>query len=278
MILEELKWLPDLTEQEKQLANYILNHPDAVLSATAQTIAMSSYTSKSTVTRLCQKLGFTGYRDFRLQYAAEQSIQEASSRLLTSESIRVAASSMKAPQYTEDLHTSVIRKTNMLLDKQALSRVLLRMKRCNTLMYYGTGTNFFRLQGLCLRLQALGYHAYAYDAYHRYNDTQIGRPERKRIAFVVSTTGKNPVMVECAKLLKKNNVWTVAICSKSSDQLSQLADETLISYWNPEHGEMMMVARELSLQYILDTLFISCYAETLKTHEYDFSVIEDTNE
>lgn len=275
MILEELKWLSNLTDQEKILADYIIRFPDTIFSATAHVLAMSSYTSKGTVTRLCQKLGFQGFADFKLKYALECSLREASNQLLNPSVIREASSSHKAPQFTLELHQSVIAKTAALLDSQALSRVLVRMKHCKYLAFYGTGTNFFKLQGLCLRLQVLGYQAYAYDTYYGYIDAKLERNYENQIAFLVSTTGNNPAVLESARKLKNCGIWMVAICSKMHDALSKLTDETLITYWNPESTEMMMVARDISLQYVLDTLFISCYAESLKTASYNMDAIGD---
>ena len=275
MILDDLKWLGNLTEQERTLAEYILSYPDAILGSTTQILAMSSYTSKATVTRLCQKLGFQGYADFKLRYAQEQSLRQVSSQLLVPSAIREAASSHKAPSFTEKLYESVIANTMALLDRQALSHVLVKMKHCGNLAFYGTGINYFKIQALCLRLQTLGYHAYAYDGYYRYMDTRLEATNMDKIAFVVSTTGKNPAIVESAQKLRERGIWTVAICSRKNSTLSKMANETLLTYWNPDSTEMMMVARDISLQYILDTLFISCYAESLKTTSYDMSALED---
>lgn len=73
MIIDKIKALDHLTIQEKYLVDYILDNPDDILQKNINELAQLSYTSTATVSRLCKKLGFKGYKDFKYQYAAEYS-------------------------------------------------------------------------------------------------------------------------------------------------------------------------------------------------------------
>ena len=73
MIIDKIKALDHLTIQEKYLVDYILGNPDDILQKNINELAQLSYTSTATVSRLCKKLGFKGYKDFKYQYAAEYS-------------------------------------------------------------------------------------------------------------------------------------------------------------------------------------------------------------
>ena len=73
MIIDKIKALDHLTIQEKYLMDYILDNPDDILQKNINELAQLSYTSTATVSRLCKKLGFKGYKDFKYQYAAEYS-------------------------------------------------------------------------------------------------------------------------------------------------------------------------------------------------------------
>lgn len=65
MIIDKIKALDHLTIQEKYLVDYILGNPDDILQKNINELAQLSYTSTATVSRLCKKLGFKGYKDFK---------------------------------------------------------------------------------------------------------------------------------------------------------------------------------------------------------------------
>lgn len=61
----------DLSVSEKNLADYILEHRQQVLSLSVQALAKAAFVSPSTVVRLCQKLGLNGYAQFKIQLASD---------------------------------------------------------------------------------------------------------------------------------------------------------------------------------------------------------------
>jgi len=70
-IIEALERQHRFTKTDSAIADYILSHPDAVVSLTIEQLAAATYTSRSAVLRLCKKLGSSGYRDFRVELARE---------------------------------------------------------------------------------------------------------------------------------------------------------------------------------------------------------------
>ena len=71
MIIDKMKTLDHLTIQEKYLVDYIINNQEDILKKNINELAKLSYTSSATISRLCKKLGFNGYKEFKYQYAAE---------------------------------------------------------------------------------------------------------------------------------------------------------------------------------------------------------------
>ena len=74
MLIEQIKEIKDPTYQEEAIINYLVEHPDAVDNATANDLADLTYTSASTVVRLCKKIGFKGYPEFKIQWIKEQTM------------------------------------------------------------------------------------------------------------------------------------------------------------------------------------------------------------
>ena len=66
-VLETLRQaLPELSKSERRAADYLLQYTQRYArSMTCDAIAAASGSSRSAVIRLCQKLGFRGYAEFR---------------------------------------------------------------------------------------------------------------------------------------------------------------------------------------------------------------------
>ncbi len=57
---------------EKAVVEYFINHFDSVVDMTTLQVAKHTFTSNATVVRVCQKLGYKGFNDFKLKYLTEQ--------------------------------------------------------------------------------------------------------------------------------------------------------------------------------------------------------------
>lgn len=87
MLLFQLKEERDFTSHEKDVARYILSHMDQIPDMSASQLAKASLTSKATVVRLGQKLGLSGYQEFKLKLVAEINQDRRISQLLAEEPI-----------------------------------------------------------------------------------------------------------------------------------------------------------------------------------------------
>ena len=67
-ILVQIKQLTNLTENEKILVEFILNHHERFLKMSAKQISQEIFVSNSTIYRLCQKLNLAGLSELKYKY------------------------------------------------------------------------------------------------------------------------------------------------------------------------------------------------------------------
>ena len=72
LIRENLKELTTLSSSEQEVAANILKLGIEIKDMSVRELASYSYTSTSAVTRLCNKLGFKGYKDFKVAFLNEE--------------------------------------------------------------------------------------------------------------------------------------------------------------------------------------------------------------
>ncbi|MBS5983912.1 MAG: MurR/RpiR family transcriptional regulator [Clostridium butyricum] len=71
IILDQLKDKIKFTRLELEIIEYITENFKKILHMTADELGAVTYTSTSSIIRLCQKLGFKGYKEFKVQLAIE---------------------------------------------------------------------------------------------------------------------------------------------------------------------------------------------------------------
>ena len=76
MIIGKLQYNNSFSEVERELAQYILEHPESVVEMNIRQLALVSYSSPATITRLCRKIGAKGFTDFKVKLSGELHSQE----------------------------------------------------------------------------------------------------------------------------------------------------------------------------------------------------------
>jgi DNA-binding MurR/RpiR family transcriptional regulator len=96
-LLEKMRETERFSEREQKVVEYLLKNPSETL--TIQQLAEKTYTSKAMVVRMCQKLGFDGYRQFK-----EAFIKAAESRKYVVESIDYSQPFQKGEGVSDFIH------------------------------------------------------------------------------------------------------------------------------------------------------------------------------
>ncbi|KZL89622.1 MurR/RpiR family transcriptional regulator [Clostridium magnum] len=71
IISNNLESMNSFSKSEEILAKYILNKKENIEKLSTKDLANATYTSPSTVIRLSQKLGFSGWNEFKEKYLEE---------------------------------------------------------------------------------------------------------------------------------------------------------------------------------------------------------------
>ncbi|HAJ54882.1 MAG TPA: MurR/RpiR family transcriptional regulator, partial [Lactobacillus sp.] len=61
----------ELTKSEKKVADYVLSVGQKVIYATMTDIKKATHVGDATIVRFCQKLGYSGFTDFKIEIAKE---------------------------------------------------------------------------------------------------------------------------------------------------------------------------------------------------------------
>ena len=116
--LEHLRREEHFTENEKQIARYILKQPEAATRMSSRELARETFTSPTSVLRFCKKLGFHNYNDFKVNIVSElKSIDLASTIVSRNENALLVLGKMAT------LEAQVIKETMRRASPEALEGI-----------------------------------------------------------------------------------------------------------------------------------------------------------
>lgn len=164
MLLFQLKEERDFTSHEKDVARYILSHMDQIPDMSASQLAKASLTSKATVVRLGQKLGLSGYQEFKLKLVAEINQDRRISQLLAEEPITKDSTYGDIIQILPSLYDKAVTNTRLTQNKNNMLRINNFVQSAECIDIYGTGVSYMLAQAAAFKFATLGVESSAYES------------------------------------------------------------------------------------------------------------------
>ncbi|RDY30663.1 MurR/RpiR family transcriptional regulator [Lachnotalea glycerini] len=260
MVLEKLRNQSGFTENEKNIADYILSHMKTVQRLTAEEMGRETLTSKSTVVRLCKKLGLWGYQELKKQILVEQALENNMKRKHEPPVIDGKSRYTDYLSALDWVYESAIGKMHEQLNHNIVKRVINQLNKMERIEFYSSGLGYAIGEATAHRYSTLGIESTAYSSINEvFLATNKSNP--KTAAFVISLSGKNPSAINNAEMLKRYGIYVIGIVGAFSKEIEQHCDEVIHMMEGkliPGTEHMTVV---LSANYIFDFIFMGLLAK-----------------
>lgn len=234
-ILDQLARVhPDLTGPQRQVADYILKHPDKVRDATVIDICEATGSSEPVLFAVCRAAGCKGYKQLKIDLAGELAVRQArrsTTRSLLEESAPdVELNGNETPQqlarkigavYLESVESAIEQ-----LDGKAFARAVKLLSRAGKAVIYGMGTSghvarigeYALLRaGVTVNCSTDSFVQLAYVA-------ALGKGD---VAMAISYMGEHAETTEALSLARKRGASTIALTCRTDSALARAADVVL---------------------------------------------------
>lgn len=241
-----------------QLAAYICEHPASVCNMDVRTLAEKTYTSASSVVRLCHHLGFEGYKEFRhcllLEIAALGSEVNHEEKQLTAET-----SIAEIIDSVTEKNIQVLYDSRHILNADTVEQCVQLLRRCRSVLLFGVGASLCAAKDAYLKFLRLNKPCVVNEDWHsQLLQARNAAPEDAAIIF--SYSGQTQEMVACMRELKEKGTPCIAITRFAPSQVAKLADYCLYIAANESlfrNGAMSSRLAQLNVVDILYTAFAS---------------------
>src|SRR5579875_1041066 len=124
-----------LRAAEQRVADFVLAHPDELIYLTVTELADRTSTSESTVVRLCQKIGYKGYQEFKIVLARD--LVEPTTELYAAIEPNDDLPTIKTKVF--QANAQALRDTIEVLDDEQLARAVDALAAASRVEIYGVG-------------------------------------------------------------------------------------------------------------------------------------------
>lgn len=264
LVLREQMGTMSGTEQE--IARYMLEHPQDVIDCSIHDLAKKTFSSASSIVRLCHRLGFEGFKEFRKAVTFELAVRD-----------QTQAEERKELSHSDSLEEIIekityknimsLEETKNLMDVGTLERCLALIQRARCIYLFGLGASLCAAKDAYLKFLRLNKPCVTNEDWHsQLLQARNARPDD--LGIVISYSGNTVEVIECMKALKENRTPIIAITRCMDTPVSALADEKLYTTANESVFRSGAMSSRMSQLNIIDVLYTalanSQYEESLK--------------
>lgn len=257
-IMTQLEFELDFSHSEKEIAHYILNEGEKVLTLSIKELAQKTYTSPATIVRLCHKLDLEGYSDFKIKYSAELQFDLAhTNRIDVNFPFSKNDSDSMIVHKLASLNQEVVAETIQLIDFDQLHQIVELLYHNYDIDIYGTGNSLLAalsFQHKMMRIQRnVNLKMIAGEqVFMSYNSNP------NKVAMIISYSGETNELIKVAKILKDKKTPIIILTSIGDNRLSHYANYILnIGSREKIFTKIAPFASQTSMEYILNVIF-SC--------------------
>ena len=248
-----------MSATERSVADYLLGHQREAIELSIHQLAERTFTSPSTVIRMCQRIGFKGYKEFRQAVTCEVAARRLDHTRGRAEITRSDSLDDIVDKITCQNIMS-LEDTKNLIDAGTLRACVDLVRNARTVLLFGLGASLCAVRDLNLGFLRLNKSCVVNDDCHA-QLLQAKNASKEDLAIVLSCSGETAEVVECVKALRENCTPIIAITRRVDSQVAALSDYRLYTAGDGSAACGGTMAVHISQLNVIDILF-TAYANS----------------
>ncbi|GAB1439667.1 SIS domain-containing protein [Providencia sp.] len=251
--------LPRLAENQRKIAQFILENPEDVLNLSSQQLAEILDVSQSAIVKFSQKVGVKGYPALKLalsEIIGRQQLNESAPHTALHNRIAPDDNLMVVAQKLAIEKNNSITETTKRIDFKAFERIVEMVDQAQRVQIVGIGGSGLTAKDLSYKLQKIGITTLVESDHH----VQIAAAltlNSADVQIVISFTGKRKDMLTAANIANKQGARIIAITHDRESPLAQIADYVLESVAEENEWRSSSISSRTAQNTITDLLFMA---------------------
>lgn len=236
---------------EKKVAQYILENPKDIIHLSITELADNSHASEATVFRLCQRLGYKGYQDLKINLAGAviEPIKNINEEINESDEMYIIMQKLLQLDMYNLEHTVKVNKSKDI--EKAVDLIV----RANQLLFFGMAGSGALAVDACHKFIRTGLHCTVQtDSHWQAIYGSLAKENDVVIAF--SNSGSNKELIESLAIARKAGAKVITITSHAISPIAKVSDVVLVSYAKEVMFRSESLGSRISALLLADFLYI----------------------
>lgn len=233
--------LKNLNSLEMDIYEFVITHKEEISSMRIRDFAKSVNVSTSTILRFCNKLGYSGFSEFKIKF-----------KIFIEEKKEFSISNT-------DIHLTIANLERMAVsdvDKKIIEASLL-ISKATHIVFLGLGSSSILCKYAVRLLFSFGIvSSYVDDPYY----PQDIRFSEETVFIIISVSGDTPDTIQFVNNFKKHCGKVISITNYANNTISKLSDVNIPYYVHPEFIDLSNVTTQIPVVYILESIAKRTYS------------------
>lgn len=249
-----------LREYQKQMGaaetgvvRFLLEEPETAAGLSVHALAGECFTSPSTVIRMCKRLGFEGYREFKHTLICELAVR-GGTHVRQMEEITEQDRLDQIIDKITYKNIESLEDTKKLLDARVMKECVESLCSCKTIYLFGIGSSLLVARDAYLKFLRINKSCILNDDWHS-QLLQARNMKKDDLGLIISYSGKTTEMIECARTIQRVGARFILITRFSVSPLSEMADLNLYVAANESIFRSGAMGSRISQLNVVDILY-----------------------
>ena len=236
-----------LTVSENEIAQYVINNAETVVSSTITSIAKTTNTSEASINRFCKKIGFKGFNSFKIALAQENFYNS-----MKDQSDSGAQEGFVATVSRDYRHMLV--NTTAMLDEDSVVQAAAAIRQARHVYIFGLAYTAFVARELEFKLSMVGLFV---KALTDISDIRVcaGNVGPEDLVIVIAPTILVRDLYHALAACKDKGAEVLSITSYDSPKLASLVDYKFIISDKITTQNSVSISNNLMFLYVTDVLY-----------------------
>ena len=242
--------LESLSKMERKTAECMAENQDKLIYASITELAELAGTSEATVTRVCTKLGYSGFQALKVSVARELVSQQ--------EKIHEDLKADSPPEmiidkiFSSAIHTLTM--TRKALDGKAVAGSIDALCRARRIVVIGNGNSGAIALDAQHKFLRIGLNVSAYTDDHMQMIAVVSMT-KEDVLIAISHSGSSRDVAEAMQVAKEIGATVISITNNGISPVSKLADIRLYTYSQETKYRTYAISSRMAELTIIDTLY-----------------------
>lgn len=259
--------LESMTQADRQIAQFIIDHPERMLTLSSAALAEATGRSQSSVVKFSQKLGFAGYQQLKLAVNKAKALEWQAPGGVIHGSIDASDSYVTILQKLIGSKLLSMRETSAANSEQTVQSALEALVNARRILLAGVGASSLVAKDFSYKLLKLG-RTVLIDSDSHIQISNASALHEGDVLMALSHSGRSVETLRIAELARQRGATVISITGLQPNPLLDVADIRLFTVADEERVRSSAITSRDAQLMLMDMLFILLLRRQPDAYDY----------